>query len=123
GRGGGAGSGRATPPRNSAGKVGPPRKLPRETLHARPLNTSSSASVDSDRVGASSKRDLNASWPENTTASTGWPVDWLKAIASPPTTSAAAVVNRNGRVDTTRFVSRASSMIAATATAAAIQRT
>src|SRR5262245_51448172 len=61
-------------PRNNAGNVGPPRKLPRETLQARPLNTSRSASVDTDTVAAESKRDPKASWPENSTALTGWSV-------------------------------------------------
>src|SRR5438046_10732414 len=54
-----------TAPRNNAGNVGPPRKLPSERLHASPLNRSSSASVDSGRVGGDLLSYPNASWREN----------------------------------------------------------
>src|SRR3954452_17671864 len=43
----------ATVPRNSAGNVGPPRKLPSEMLQATPLNSSNHANTDRDTVGAS----------------------------------------------------------------------
>ena len=42
----------ATTPRKSAGKVGPPRKFPSEIDQASPLNSTSSASVESETVAA-----------------------------------------------------------------------
>src|SRR6266516_998616 len=60
-----------TRPRNSAGKVGPPRKLPSEMLQAAPLKTKRSPSVVSDNVEASFRTEANSSWPENSTASVG----------------------------------------------------
>ena len=112
----------ALAPRNSAGKAGPPRKLPSEMPQASPLNTSRSASVDSDSVDSVLARSPKAFCPENSTAVIGFPVASLKAIASPPTVSAAAIVKSRGRVSTMRFVHRASSTRANVTTAAASAR-
>src|SRR5437762_3841547 len=60
-----------TRPRNNAGKVGPPRKLPSEMLQAAPLKTKRSPSVVSENVEASFRTEANSSWPENSTASVG----------------------------------------------------
>src|SRR5262249_34322139 len=109
----------ALAPRNNAGKAGPPRKFPSEMAQARPLNTSRSVRVDNDSVASLLARSPKAFWPEKRTAVIGWPVDSLKAIASPPTTRAAATVSSRGRVSTRRFVQRASSTIANVTTAAA----
>src|SRR5262249_15759025 len=100
----------ATTPRNSAGNVGPPRKLPSEMLQASPLNTSRSASVESEIVAAELKSAPKASSPENSTEFAGSPVDSLKAIASPPTASPAAIVSRNWCVSTTRLSRRPTSI-------------
>ena len=59
----------ATTPRKSAGKVGPPRKLPSEIDQARPLKTISSASVPSETVAACAKSEPKAASPENSTVS------------------------------------------------------
>src|SRR5215475_7440833 len=62
----------AAAPRNMAGKVGPPRKLPSEMLHARPLNRSSNDRVDKGRLGPWLIKELKAFSPENSTRSAGW---------------------------------------------------
>ena len=83
-------------PRNKAGNVGPPRKLPNEMVQARPLNRSRNAKVDRARVGPCLIRDAKASWPENKTVSAGWWVIWANAMARPPTVRAAAGRSSHG---------------------------
>ena len=64
--------------RNSAGNTGPPRKLPSESMYARPLNTITSASAPSDHVPACVSSPGSASCPENRTSLTlspGGPVE------------------------------------------------
>src|SRR6266849_5138413 len=95
-------------PRNRAGNVGPPRKLPSEMAHARPLKAISSASADSDQVAAPETSPGIASWPENRTSLTLFPVVSVKAIARPDTAIPATGTSTNGRVVTTRTVLRAS---------------
>ena len=113
----------AAAPRNNAGNVGPPRKFPSEMLQATPLNTRSSVSAERERPEASSKSASKACSPENSTAFAGSSVAWLKAIASPPTTSEAAIVSTKGCAETTRAVSRAISTMTNTTAAAAIAST
>src|SRR5215471_4286289 len=73
----------AAVPRNRAGKVGPPRKLPSEMLQATPLNRRRNVRVDKARVGPCLIRELKASWPEYRTTSAGWWVIWANTIARP----------------------------------------
>src|SRR3954469_15508710 len=99
-------------PRNRAGKVGPPRKLPSEMAHARPLNTISNAIADSDQVAAPETSPGRASWPENRTSLTLFPEVSAKAIANPDTAIPATGTSTKGRVVTTRTVPRASRKMA-----------
>src|SRR5262245_798788 len=86
-------------------------------LQARPLNTSSSARVESEIVAVVLKSEPKASWPEKRTASGDFPAASAKAIASPPTASPATIVSTKVLVSTRRFDQRASSMIAKQTTA------
>src|SRR4051812_31414612 len=65
-----------TAPRNRAGKVGPPRKLPMDRAQATPLQARSTKRVARDKVVPSLTRDAKAVSPENSTVLAGWSVIW-----------------------------------------------
>src|ERR1700759_4088821 len=61
-------------PMNMPGKVGPPRKAPRDPPYANPLQATSSTKVPTEKEAPFVKSEGSEDWPEKSTSDDGFPV-------------------------------------------------
>jgi hypothetical protein len=87
----------AAAPRNSAGKIGPPRSVASDTAYARPFSASSATSAQTPGVSSDAVNVPSASCPERTTSTGERPVSSEYAPAAAAVTAAAPIAMSAGR--------------------------
>ncbi len=98
--GSGANSTPAAAPRNSAGKIGPPRRLPRQSAYAAPLHSRTAMSAPMPQACGSEARLFITAWPDEATSTGELPVTSAYSAPKAPAATAQTAVWATGRLAT-----------------------